>query len=138
MATSKAKRIWFGVLGVFFVVLAGVGVALPGIPTVGPLLLGSFFLTKSSPALEKRLIRNKFFARYLPYLDGSESMTTKARITSICLMWLSIGLSTGILYASNKAPVWLIVTLLVAGLIGTVFIWRFGKKRDGVSPSKEK
>ena len=111
-------------------VLAGVGVALPGIPTVGPLLLGSFFLTKSSPALEKRLIRNKFFARYPPYLDGSESMTTKARLTSIGLMWVSIGLSATILYVSNKAPTWLLVTLLIAGLIGTVFIWNFGKKRN--------
>ena len=120
----------FGLLGVFFVILAAVGVALPGIPTVGPLLLGSFFLTKSSPALEKRLIRNKFFGRYLPYLDGSESMTTKARITSICLMWTSISLSSGILYASNKAPTWLLVTLLVAGVIGTVIIWRFGRKRN--------
>ena len=118
----------FGALGVFFVVFAGVGAVLPGIPTVGPLLLGSFFLTKSSPALEKRMIRNKFFARYLPYLDGSESMTTKARLTSIGLMWVSISFSGVVLYASGKAPTWLLVTLVVAGLIGTVFIWRFGRR----------
>jgi len=130
VATTPIKRYLLAALGVFFVVLAGFGAALPGIPTVGPLLLGSFFLTKSSPALEKRLIRNRLFARYLPYLDGSESMTNKARLTSIGMMWISICLSGTILYFSGKSPNWLLLVLFVAGLIGTIFIWRFARKKN--------
>ena len=90
---SKWKRALMGSLGVVFVAIAAIGVLLPGIPTVGPLLLASLFLLKSSPSLERRLIRNRFFAKYLPYLDGSSEMSFKARLTSIGLMWASICLS---------------------------------------------
>lgn len=130
MNHNPAKRLLYAGSGIFFVLLAGVGVALPGIPTVGPLLLGSYLLTKSSPALEKRLIRNRFFARYLPYLDGSQSMTTRARVMSVLLMWCSISVSAALLYWGGRAPVWMLGVLASAGLIGTVFISRFGKKKD--------
>ena len=113
--------------------LAGVGAVLPGIPTVGPLLLGSFFLTKSSPALEKRLIRNRFFARYLPYLDGSKSMSNKARITSILMMWCSIGFSVTLIYFGSEVRTWLIPVVIVAGMIGTVFIWRFSRDSSDIA-----
>ena len=129
MTENPAKRLLFAGAGIFFVILAGVGVALPGIPTVGPLLLGSYLLTRSWPALEKRMIRNRFFARYLPYLDGSESMSNRSRITSILLMWCSIFLSAAILYWGGNAPIWLLGILAIAGLVGTVFISRFGKKK---------
>ena len=128
--TDPPKRFLMASFGVFFVVVAGVGVFLPGIPTVGPLILASVFLTKSSPALEKRLIRNRFFARYLPYLDGSEEMTLGARLISILLMWTSITISCFALHYSGRGPIWLLCILVVAGAIGTVFILRFGKRKN--------
>ncbi len=121
------KRGLFAVLGVLFVGVAGVGVVLPGIPTVGPLLLASLFLTKSSPRLEQRLIRNRFFARYLPYLDGTSAMSLRARVIAILLMWSSIGLSCLLLGYFENGFGWLAWSVIVSGLIGTVFIMRFGK-----------
>lgn len=115
-------------LGIFFVGVAAVGVFLPGIPTVGPLLLASVFLTKSSPALERRLIRNPFFAGYLHYLDGTKELSPKAKLSSIALMWLSIGISCVVLHFSGQGRWWLLSIVILAGLIGTVFIWRFGRK----------
>jgi uncharacterized membrane protein YbaN (DUF454 family) len=113
------------VSGVFFVGLAAVGAFLPGIPTVGPLLLGSYLLTKSFPALEQRLVRNHFFARYLHYLDGSSVMPTKTRISSIVLMWCSIAFSISLIYWTSGGPLWLMVLIAIAGVVGTVFIWQF-------------
>ncbi len=121
------KRGLFAVLGVLFVGIAGIGVVLPGIPTVGPLLLASLFLTKSSPRLEQRLIRNRFFARYLPYLDGTSAMSWRARVIAILLMWSSIGLSCLLLGYFENGFGWLAWSVIVAGLIGTIFIMRFGK-----------
>ena len=124
---SAIKRFILALLGVFFVVVAAVGVFLPGIPTVGPLLLGSVLLTKSNPALEAKLVRNKFFARYLPYLDGSAELSWIARLWSIGLMWLSIVVSYVVLSLAGS-NFWVLAALVAAGLVGTVFIIRFGKK----------
>ena len=130
-APENAPKRWLmACLGVFFVGVAGVGVVLPGIPTVGPLLLASVFLTKSSPALERRLVRNRFFAKYLQYVDGKEELSPQAKRTSIALMWLSIGVSYSVLHLTGQGRWWLLAILILAGFIGTVFIWRFGRKKN--------
>ena len=117
-------------IGIVLVFVAAIGVLLPGIPTVGPLLLASFFFTKSCPWLEERLIRNRFFAKYLPYLDGTEEMTPKARIATIATMWASISISCLVLLLANQSIYTIMISLLIvlSGLVGTVFIWRFGRK----------
>ncbi|MGY8749040.1 MAG: YbaN family protein [Pirellulales bacterium] len=125
MANSKFKRYTHAAIGILFVILAAVGAVLPGIPTVGPLMLASFFLLKSSPALEKRLVRNRFFAKYLAYIDGTTPMTNRMRISSILMMWLSISISAVISMATGDIKFWLIGILVTAGLIGTIFIWRY-------------
>ena len=125
MANSKLKRYTHATIGLLFVVVAAVGAVLPGIPTVGPLMLASFFLLKSSPALEKRLVRNRFFAKYLAYIDGTTPMTNRMRISSILMMWLSISISAAVSLAAGNIKYWLIGVLVTAGLIGTIFIWRY-------------
>ena len=124
------RRSIFAGLGVLFVVIAAIGVFLPLIPTVGPLLLASLFLTKSNPAWERKLIHNRFFARYLHLLDGKSELTQRERVVSIALMWTSILVSWAVLAASGSARTWLIALLILLGVIGTVFILRFGKKKS--------
>ena len=129
---SRPKRFVFAVIGVGLVGLAGIGAVLPGIPTVGPLMLASFFLLKSSPALEKRLVRNRFFGKYICYLDGTSELPTRTRISSIAMMWVSIFISGLIIHFSSPGRIWLLVVLAIAGLIGTVFIWRFRRSSVGM------
>ena len=131
-SVGLVKRYVLAALGVLFVGIGAAGVFLPGIPTVGPLLLASFLFTKSFPPLEQRLIRNKFFAKFLPYLDGSHEMPLRAKFVTIGIMWASISLSMVLFWTSNLAPLWLIATLIIAGLIGTFFILRFGKNRGDI------
>lgn len=128
-ARSPIRRAVYAVLGVLFVGIAAAGVVLPGIPTAGPLIVASIFLTKSSPALERKLIRNQFFARYLHYLDGTTEMTPRAKRTSIALMWLSIAISCSLLYLSGQSPWWLLALITLAGIVGTIFIINYGKKK---------
>ena len=132
-----AKRILFISLGLLFVGIGYVGMLLPGIPTVGPLLLASFFFARSSPYLENKLIRNRFFAPILPYLDGEKEMPFKARLASIALMWLSILISVWICLSSDVGGVWVPALIVIAGMIGTVFILRFGKKRTKHSQDRD-
>lgn len=119
------------------VAVAAIGVFLPGIPTLGPLLVGSLLLARSHPALEQRLVRNRFFAPYLPYIDGKEELSVKAKLTAAAMMWTSILISSVAMYYLTSAPRFVVfIVMPVAGLVGSVAIWRWGK--NSVSPGVEK
>lgn len=114
----------FVAAGLGFVGIGAIGVLLPGVPTVGPLLIACWFFSKSCPHLEQRFIRTPFFAPFLRYLDGEEAMSVQARLVAIAGMWVSIGISSwGLVFAGTSN--WAIGLLVALGLVGTVFIWRF-------------
>ncbi len=123
------KRYFLMVTGLFFVALGAVGVILPGIPTAGPLILASICLTKSCPWLEQKLVRSRYFAAFHKYLDGNAGMPLKARVTAIGIMWVSIAASCALLFSSGKIAMWLIAVMVLAGVIGSVVISRYGRKR---------
>ena len=110
--------------GILCVVLAAIGAVVPGMPTVIFLLAASFLFTRSFPQLEQRLIRNRFFAPFHGYLDGTVVMPLRVRIVSIIGMWASITLSV-LAQRWNDQPTWIAWTIIAAGFVGTVFIWRF-------------
>ena len=66
LAIAKGPRRYLYLLlaGVFFV-LACVGVLLPGLPTTPFLLLTSYFLLRSSPSLNRKLMQSRVFGRML-------------------------------------------------------------------------
>ena len=121
---NRLVRWSFVVAGTGFVGIGAVGVFLPGIPTVGPLLLACWLFSKSCPHLEQRLIRNQFFAPFHGYLDGTEALPLKARIVAILGMWASIAISGTALHYGGS-PAWAIAVLAALGVIGTIFILRF-------------
>ncbi len=122
--TNRLVRWSFVAAGTAFVGLGAVGVFLPGIPTVGPLLLAAWLFSKSCPHLEERLIRTPFFAPFHGYLDGTQAMPRKARLVAIAGMWCSILISSlGISYSGTGD--WVVWLLIALGVVGTFFIWRF-------------
>lgn len=122
-------RYGFAFLGLFFVGLGAIGVFVPGIPTTGPLLLASFFFTKSCPYLENKLIRNRFFGAYLKYLDGTEPLPRAAKVSAIGMMWLSIAISSIALCLLPTPAYWTVGICIVLGVVGTWFIWNFRNER---------
>ncbi|MEQ1903603.1 MAG: YbaN family protein [Pirellulaceae bacterium] len=131
------RRLTFAVLGLAFVALGAVGVFLPGIPTVGPLLLASFFFTKSFPQLEQRLIRNRFFKPYLKFVDGDVPMPLKAKLISMVLMWASILASCSFLCSRTDANYWLPGIIVALGFVGTGFIANFQRNKTFQSQTPE-
>lgn len=131
---ESSRRYFLALIGVLFVGMGAIGAILPGIPTVGPLLLASFCFSKSCPWLEQRLIRNRFFARFHHYLDNGAEMPLRARLLTIAVMWASIGISLAGLYAFGRAPVWVMVLIAVAGVIGTWVIARFRRSVPAAPP----
>ncbi|MEM7456223.1 MAG: YbaN family protein [Planctomycetota bacterium] len=125
---SVFKRLLLAALGVLCVGIGAIGVFLPGIPTVGPLIVASLLFAKSIPSLEQKLIRNRLFARFLPYVDGNQPMPLRAKLITIGIMWTSILISIAVYSFSGIAPRWLAPLLVIAGAAGTWFIMRIGRK----------
>ena len=117
------KALWI-VLGSFFVALASVGVALPGIPTTPFLILAAACYIRSSQKLYDRLISNKTFGPYLKDYREGKGIPKKAKILAVSMIVLFVGSSvifgieslnlkivvgalglTGLLYVIFKVPV---------------------------------
>jgi uncharacterized protein len=90
---TKAKKIIFISLGVFFVVLAAVGVFVPILPTTPFLLVAAALFAKSSEALYRWLTCNRIFGRYLKNYWQGKGIPVKIKIYAITLLWIVIGIS---------------------------------------------
>ena len=117
------KALWIS-LGSFFVALAAVGVALPGIPTTPFLILAAACYIRSSQKLYDWLISNKTFGPYLKDYREGKGIPKKAKVLAISMIILFVGSSvifgienlnlkiavgalglTGLLYVIFKVPV---------------------------------
>ena len=117
------KALWIS-LGSFFVALAAIGVALPGIPTTPFLILAAACYIRSSQKLYDWLISNKTFGPYLKDYREGKGIPKKAKGLAISMIILFVGSSvifgienlnlkiavgvlglTGLLYVIFKVPV---------------------------------
>ena len=97
-----------------------VGLITPGIPTVPFVLATSYFLVRSSPALDARLKRSRLFGQMVRDWQAYGGMrpSTKWKI-----VWLTVGIMTvTVLIAEPSVPVLLLVACM--GTLGTTLILR--------------
>jgi uncharacterized membrane protein YbaN (DUF454 family) len=106
--------------------VGAVGVVVPGLPTTIFLIAASYLFTRSCPWLEERLIRTRFFAPFLQYVDAPGEMPRRARITVITIMWASVLVSSWLLSRGSMERVWLPLLLIAAAAVGTWVIVRWG------------
>lgn len=122
----RMRRILLASLGVLCVGLAAVGVVLPGMPTTIFLILATACFMRSCPWLQRMLVENRFFGPFLKYLEPGATMPVKAKLITICVMWLAISSSMYLLSGRDLPFAWIATTLAIAGLAGTVMIIRTG------------
>lgn len=116
---TGVRRAAYLVLGSGFVVLAILGVVLPGLPTTPFLLLASYFLSRSWPRLHQALINNRIFGPILRDWQTHRGVTQRTKNQArlmICVAMLFLGLS-------GLPPMW-ISLLLPLTLIGFVVVHR--------------
>jgi uncharacterized membrane protein YbaN (DUF454 family) len=80
---NRALRSVFLVLGIFFLGLAFVGIAIPLIPTVGPVLLAAYFFSKSSERFDQWLIENRLFGGIVRDWRAGLGFTIRAKSIAI-------------------------------------------------------
>ncbi len=116
------RRLLMAAAGVLCVGLALAGVILPGLPTTVFLIAASFFFTRSCPWLEQRLIRNRVFRPYLPYLDGSRPMPRRARLLAIGMMWAAVAISVATVGFDRPRASIFAGGIVVAAVVGTIVV----------------
>ena len=110
---SGPRRILYLALAGGSFLLTTVGLIVPGLPTVPFLLATSYFLARSSPALDERLRRTSYFGPILVEWETHEALSTTSKAKLIGLT-ATIVLVT-IALAPLSAPV-LVVIVLISSL----------------------
>jgi uncharacterized membrane protein YbaN (DUF454 family) len=90
---SRTLRIFFLVLGIFFLGLAFIGIVIPLIPTVGPVLLAAYFFSKSSSRFDQWLLENRFFGGIVRDWRAGLGFTIRAKSIAIGAIILTFTIS---------------------------------------------
>jgi len=113
------------VAGVTSLVLAGVGVILPGLPTTPFVLLAAACFAKASPRLHAWLLAHRWMGPMVRDWEANHSLPLKAKCLAIGMMLLMVSASA---WHLMERP-WLAVTVVGAGLLGGVVVWRIPTRR---------
>lgn len=126
MERFKLIRILLLVLGVLSVILAALGVLLPGLPTTPFLLLASFLFARSSKKMHDWLINNRFFGPILADFIDRKGIRLHIKIFSVIMMWGVVFLS--VFYLIEKDIVKYVA--MAGAIIGTIAVLSYKTIRD--------
>jgi uncharacterized membrane protein YbaN (DUF454 family) len=112
-------------LGCVAVALGAVGVVTPVLPTTPFLLLATFLFARSSPRLNRALLRNRVFGKFLTNYFERKPIPLREKIVSIGFLWAGLGAT--FYFASLRT--WVVVLLLAIGVAVTVHIATLGRWR---------
>lgn len=79
-------------LACLFLILAIIGIFLPGLPTVPFLLLAAWFSARSSPRLHQWLHRHPIFGKLLTDWETNKSISRNSKIIAVLMLMLSYAL----------------------------------------------
>ncbi len=116
------KRLYF-VLGLFSLVLAYIGVIMPGIPGTPFILLTAFFFFKSSDKMYNWLMSKKLFARIIHEFSKKERIPLKLKLFVIIQLWISISVAE-IWFVED---IYLQIIIIVIGIICSFLILKVKK-----------
>ena len=119
-------RIFFIILGVVCVILAGLGILLPGLPATPFLLLAAYSFARSSKKMHSWLINHKVFGLILSDFLDRKGIRLHIKIISLVLMWGMMFLSVFYLIENDIVK----YIALSGALIGTIAILRFKTIRN--------
>lgn len=115
MDVRKAALIFAGTVCVGLGVL---GMFLPLMPTTVFLLMAAYCYSKSSDRFHHWLLNNRFLGKYITSYKSGQGITIKQKVTTIAILWASIGFS--IWFVADKF--WLVLLLAAIGIAVTIHL----------------
>lgn len=108
------------ILGWVFILLAGIGVFLPILPTTPFLIVALALFSKSSPRFHQMLLRNSLFGPSLRQWEETKTVSAKSKRKAYFLIVISFTLSIAILGDRTELQ----LMLLAIGMVLVFFIRR--------------
>ena len=113
----KLKKVIFIVSGILCVILGGIGVVVPGIPTTPFVLLASWLFYRSSERLRTWLLSSRL-GKYAREYERNKGLTIKGKISAIAMMTIMCTISVVFFI-----PVfWVKILVAILGLIGGICV----------------
>jgi hypothetical protein len=122
---SRTLRSVFLVLGIFFLGLAFIGIVVPLIPTVGPVLLAAYFFSKSSERFDQWLIQNRLFGGIVRDWRAGLGFTIRAK--SIAIGAIIVTFTISIVFVVDQSIFRVALFALAAALV--IYIAQLPTKR---------
>ncbi|MCD4844035.1 MAG: YbaN family protein [Methanosarcinales archaeon] len=97
------------ITGTVFLIIGGVGIILPLLPTTPFLLLALTCYAKSSKRLYNWLLYNKWFGEYIKNWHEGRGIPVKTKILTIALLFLTMGYSVAFVVPSFIGKAFFIV-----------------------------
>ncbi len=110
---NEIKRIALIICGSACVALGIVGMFLPVLPTTPFLLLAAVCYARSSQKLYDWLMTNRWCGSYILNYREGRGITLRLKVTTILLLWITIGLTAGF-----AVTLWWVRLILLAVAIG--------------------
>ena len=110
---SWMRPVYFA-LGAVFLVIGLVGVALPLIPTTGPVILAAFFFARSSDRFHDWLVNHRRFGPLIADFRAGRGIPTATKVWALIAMVLAFG--AGLLLLGN----WIARGVVLAVAIGAI------------------
>lgn len=112
------RRWLYVALGLCFVALGTLGAFLPLLPTTPFLLLASYFFVRSSPRLNRWLLRSPILGRYLHDWQRHRGVRPHVKVVALTMIALAVVVS------ALTLSVHLIIVLVVLAAIGAIVVLR--------------
>jgi uncharacterized protein len=107
-------RLIYVIIGLFFVGMSYLGAVLPGLPTTPWVLLASYCFGRSSPRLQRWLLRSPFFGKLIT--DWQAHQGIRPRVKAFAASMVLIACSFSITFA--PIPLWVKFCIGCCGFIG--------------------
>ncbi len=105
-------------LAYLFLILAIIGIPMPGLPTVPFLLLSAWFAARGSERLHRWLYAHPHFGAILINWEQHRAVSRRSKITAVAMLLASWGF---MFWRSDN--VWLLSGLALLFTSVTVFLW---------------
>jgi uncharacterized membrane protein YbaN (DUF454 family) len=123
---SKIKKNLYIFIGTFFLIVGGVGIVVPILPTTPFLILTSLCYMKGSKRLYNWIIHNRIFGNFIKNYYEGNGVSLQAKLVSISFLWLTISISIFFIVEI----VWIEIILVVIAIAVTSHIVLLKRRKN--------
>ncbi len=116
---SRLARSLLMTLAWLFVGIGFIGIAIPGLPTTGPILLAAFLFSKSSERFDDWLVNNRLFGGIVRDWRAGEGFTVRAKSVAVAAIAFSFGVTTYWFVTGfyGRAAMWTLAIAIAAYIV---------------------